>query len=309
MSRNEIMPIAQNGDLVLIDPTAEVQTEQVSEILPTTRESRRNRRRKNEERISSDEFSGFPDLASLMNVSVEELKDEFFLFQIRKLMSKLAKTIIRFSVSDKQLEKIFYNSKELGIDQIVVEPTYIPACEKQVSKLGGDGYKVGAIIDFPFGGSTIKVKLAGVKECVRAGVDDVTVMMPSMLVDKEQIKMFRKQCAKLGKAYKGNAGIALNATDLDEEQIKLAIKAVNKTKLAFITFVFGSATVEEVTSKMQTVKKYKSDKSIFALANVDSAEGIMTLFKNGVDKILTPYADDIGEQLLNRFKIKSLKLK
>jgi hypothetical protein len=35
----------------------------------------------------------------------------------------------------------------------------------------------------------------------------------------------------------------------------------------------------------------------------------MELFKNQVDKIITPYANEIGEQLVERFNVKSVKLK
>ena len=52
----------------------------------------------------------------------------------------------------------------------------------------------------------------------------------------------------------------------------------------------------------------KGDKKIFVFANVSSPEGIIALFKNQVDKILTPFADDIGKDLLKRFKVKSIKL-
>ncbi len=255
------------------------------------------------------DFKELPDLATLMGTTTEELKDEFFLFQIRKLMSKLAKSVIRFGLNSKQIERLFYNVKALEMDEIVVAPAYLPACAKQVTKMGEDGFNVGTIIDFPFGESTLKSKLADVKESVKTGVDDVTVMMPSMLVTKENIKLFKKQSAKIANSYKGRAGIALNATDLDEEQIKLAFKAVSKTKLAFLTFVFGTATFSEVENKMAIVKKYKDSKKIFALANVDTAEGIRALLTNGVDKILTPYADDIGEALVKRFSVKSVKLK
>ncbi len=280
--------------------------------LPAVKKERKLRLRKKDkeqEYEQEDDFDGFPDLARIMNMTVKELREEFFLFQVRKLMSKLAKTVIRFSVSDKEIAKLFHNAKLLEMDEIVVAPAFLPACVKQVSKLGGDGFKVGSIIDFPFGESSIKSKLGGVKECVKQGVDDVTVMMPSMLVNKDNLKQFRKQSLKIGKAYKGRAGIALNATDLDEEQIKLAVKSVSRSKLAFITFVFGTATFDEVQQKMTIVKKYKEKQKIFALANVDTAEGIMALFTNGVDKILTPYADQIGEELVRKFRIKSIKLK
>ena len=42
--------------------------------------------------------------------------------------------------------------------------------------------------------------------------------------------------------------------------------------------------------------------------NAERAEVLTELFRLGVDKILTPYADDIAKELFKKFKIKSLKL-
>lgn len=281
--------------------------------LKTKRKSGKNSK-KDKEKISgktgstenADEFEEFPDLAKLMNTTVEALKDEFFLFQIRKLMSKMAQAVVRYSVSDDKMMKFFHNSKALGLDGIVVAPAYLPVCEKQVEKLGG--YKVGAIVDFPFGESAVKSKISGIADCKNRDVDDVTVMMPTLLLCKTDKKLFKKQIAKYARCYRGHVGIGLNATDLTEEQISLAMKIASKTKVEFVTFIFGSATSEELNLKMSVVKKYKSNKKVFVLANVERAEAVMELYRLDVDRIITPYADDIGKDLVKKFKVKSVKL-
>ena len=254
----------------------------------------------------TEEVTDFEQLALLMNSTVEELKDEFFLFQIRKLMSKMAKTIVRFGVSDGNLAKIFQNAKTTGLDSVVVAPTYLSACEKQVDKI--DGYKVGSILDFPFGESALKSKITGIADCRRWDVDEVTVMMPSAMLTKENKRLFKKQVLKLGKKYRGHVGIGLNATDLSEEKIERATKIVSASKAEFITYVFGAATLEEVRAKMKVVKKFKSKKKVFVFANVEHAEVVTELFRLGVDKILTPYADDIAKDLFKKFNIKGAKL-
>ena len=38
--------------------------------------------------------------------TLEDIKEEFFIFHIRKLMSKISKTVVRFNVSDEKMEKI-----------------------------------------------------------------------------------------------------------------------------------------------------------------------------------------------------------
>lgn len=276
--------------------------------LPVVKTEKEKKKRRKTEKPNDDVYKEFPDLATLMNVSVEQLKDEFFLFQIRKLMGKMAKTVVRFDISDKELLKAFSDAKALSLDEILVAPAYLPACEKQLARVGKDGFKVGVIIGFPFGEDTFRGMYSTMKECIRMGVDEATVVMPSLIINNETIKMLRKQTKKVGKAFKGRSGIALNASDLTEDKLVLAVKTVQKTKIEFITLIFNSASQQEVEAKLRAVNKVKGDKKIFVFANVSSPEGIIALFKNQVDKILTPFADDIGKDLLKRFKVKSIKL-
>jgi deoxyribose-phosphate aldolase len=253
-------------------------------------------------------YEKFPDLAKLMNTTVEELRDEFFLFQIRKLMSRIGKVIVRYNVSEQEVERIFLNAAALSLNQVSISPVYLPVCERLVKRHKLHQVCVSSIVDFPFGESSFKSKLHNVKDAVRVGVDEVSVTLPTMLFSLENAKVLKKQIKKVGRSYKNSAGVLLNATDLDEEQIKRAMKFARKSKVTHITFAFGEATLEEVKSKLEIVNKYKNNKKIAVLANVDRAESVMELFKLEVDRILTPYADAIGDELIKRFEIKSVKL-
>ena len=55
-----------------------------------------------------DAADKFPDLAELMNTTVEQLRDEFYLFQIRKFMSIIGKVIVRYNVLESEVERMFY---------------------------------------------------------------------------------------------------------------------------------------------------------------------------------------------------------
>lgn len=289
-------------ELALLEETAESASEK-------KKAPEKKGRKKKSKEASSSEYEEFPDLAALLNTTVAQLKDEFFLFQIRKLMSRLGKVIVRYNVTDAELEKIFINADVLSLGCVTVAPIYLPACAKQVEKHRLDGVRVGSVIDFPFGESSFKGKLSDVKEGARMGVDEVTVTVSTMLISSENDKIFRKQIKKLGRTFKNGAGIALNATDLSEEKIKRAIKIIGKSKLSSITFAFGEATLEELKTKMAVINKYRGAKKIVVLANVDRAEAVTELIKLNADMILTPYADAIGEDLVKRFNVKSVKLR
>jgi hypothetical protein len=103
-------------------------------------------------------------------------------------------------------------------------------------------------------------------------------------------------------------GIAISATDLTADSIELAVKLVEKTKLDFLTLVFGEAREQTLIEKMSAVNSVKHSKKIKVLGNVETAGAMIELYRLNTDVILTPYADDIGKELVDRFKIKSLKL-
>ncbi len=309
--------MAKKDAILLQDKSGEITLkEEITEtgLVPygTVDEGKKKKPKKSKKTDSEKDggiFDDFPDLAALMNVSVQELKEEFFLFQIRKLMGKMGKVIVRHSLTDKQVEKIFLNSATLKMGEILVSPVYIPTCARQVQKNDLHSLPVCTLIDFPFGESSLKSKIADIKDSVNSGVDGVTVVIPSVLTTPDYARDFKKQAKKIAKGYPNCAGIALNATDLTDEQIKRAVKTVEKTNLNSITFMFGETALPELKEKMAFINTVKGDKKIKVLANVDSAEAVMALFKLDVDTILTPYADEIGEALIKRFNIKSVNLR
>lgn len=285
-----------------------------------------NKKDKKKEKYSDGEEEIYeemlPNLAKLMNVSIEQLKDEFFLFQIRKFMGKLGKLIVRFNLTEKEIETILYNSHALEVGEVMISPVYLPICGRTVRKQRIDELQVNALVDFPFGENSFKSKISSVKESIREGVDGISVTMPNLLATMENAKVFKKQAKKVGKLYKNKSNVVINATDLTEEEMQRVLKLVGKTKLKGVILAFGEATLEEVKSKFKMVNEIRGvgdngkkarknkigKKEIGVIANVDRADAMAELFKLGVDKIVTPYADEIGEELVARFKIKSVKL-
>ncbi len=277
----------------------------------TTKRTLLSKKNKHREQDVKDNvnFQAFYALAELLNTSVEDVKDECCLFQVRNIMNKLTKVIVRYNVTDKELEKILFNCDALNVNGIMLSPAYLPAVIRQKKKQNLK-VNIGSIIDFPFGESLFKSKLSDVRDSLRLGVNGVTVMMPAMLLDgKKNVKQFKKQSKKLGKIKKIDTSIAFSAMDINLEQIKTAFKIVEKSKLKAITFIFGDVKLEEFREKMTVINKFKGKKPVRILANVETVSAVQELIKDSVDIILSPFADEIGTELIKRFNIKSVKLK
>ncbi len=260
----------------------------------------KNQEEKAQEKAILNDLSVF---ANLLSSSVQNLKEEFYLLQIRKIMSKIQKTIVRYDVTEEGLDKIFYQAGRYGLGGVVVAPVYLPVCIKQNKKNNLDKLKITSIIDFPFGENLLKSKITDVKENVKIGANSVAVTLPSMMLAKENLKTLKKACGKIYRSSKKNAGIVLNASDMTEENFIEATKVLRKTKISYIVLAFGEATIEEVKNKLLAITKNGLAKKLCVLANVDRVETATELFKLNVDSILTPYADDIGLDLLKRFNL------
>ena len=256
------------------------------------------------EKSEGDEiFSDLTELAFLLSTSVEALKEEFYLSQVKKIMSRIKKVIVRYDITEKELGELFAKAGQCGLGGVVVAPAYLSNSIKQNKKSLSGKISLTSLIDFPFGESSLKGKLTDIKESIKLGASSVAVALPSMMLNKENTKQLKKECRKYYRASKKSVGIVLNASDLTEEIFANAIKVLNKTKINYIILAFGEATVEEVKSKLSLVSKSGINKSLFVLANVESVERASELFKLGAESVLTPYADDIGGDLLKRFNL------
>ena len=266
--------------------------------------SKSKKEKKSEDKKQEDSIvKDLSELAMLLNTTVQNLKDEFYFLQIRKIMSKLQKVIVRYDMTDLELEKFFYQAGNYGLGGVTVAPVYLNSCIKQNKKNISGKLNISSIIDFPFGESSLKGKISDVKESVKLGANSVAVAVPSMKLNKDKLKELKKECRKFCANAKRNAGIVLNASDINEENYVEAMKVLRKVKLSYIVLAFGDATIDEVKHKLAVLNKLGINKKLFVLANVDRVESVVEIFKLNVDSILTPYADDIGIDLLKRFNL------
>ena len=171
----------------------------------------------------------FTDLALLTESTVDELKEEFFLYYTRKFMSKVVKVVTRYAVSDIELEKIFVDADKLNVGGVMLPHVYLSSARKIKLKNKLENVKLFSIVDFPFGESSFKSKITGVRDGARFGVSETTVMTASVLMSEENKRVLKSESVKFGR--RGNVGLALNATDLDFSAIERAVKIFNKTKV------------------------------------------------------------------------------
>lgn len=289
----------------------EVLEEDAIEEIPSTELIRYEGKKEKKKRAkySESDFSAFVDLANLMNTTVTQIKDECCSFQIQKLMNRVGKAIVRYSVTEKQLEKILLNSSALAVKEVVITPTMLSLCSKVVEKHSLQSQSISLLIDFPFGESSLQTKLQAVKEGKRAGVDSITVTLPISLLEPERRKELKKQVKKIKRSFRGEIGLAISPDEVKDEDLKFLVKFAEKKKIRHITLTFGAVSFELLTQKTQLANKHKGKMQLKIMGNVEDAYALMHAIKLNADLVLTPFADEIGKELVKRFDVKTLKLK
>ena len=90
--------------------------------------------KKGKNKSDAEDFSAFYRLAELLNEPIGQVKDECCMFQVKNLMSRLTKAIVRYNVPDAELTKILYNCNQLNVKELLVSPAYVPSCVRQAKK-------------------------------------------------------------------------------------------------------------------------------------------------------------------------------
>lgn len=244
--------------------------------------------------------------SALFSETPEQVKNGIRLFELHRFASMLGQITVRYEIQEKEIFSIIRKAKILGIDEILTTPVYLSGYRRVVNKSGIEGQKVCAVIDFPLGESTLKAKIADIKACEKFGVDGYTVVMPSVFV--KTTNELKKQLKKIKGLTDKSVGVAFSTSDLKEGDVKSAFRTAEKVGAESITFLFGDQTEAEILETAEAIKENKGKTEVRILGNVASAEAAAAVKKLGADKVFTPYAIDILEELLKRFKIKGLKL-
>lgn len=248
----------------------------------------------------------FSRLADILGKDEDLVIEECKIFQIKNVMARLSKAVVRYGVENVEMKTLLSDAEKSGLGEIAVAPAYLDGVAKSLSS--GEEFKVAAVVDFPFGESSFKVKFAEIKNAVKKGVDGVLTVLNTAALNKDNAKPLKKELKKIGKLKAVETGVAINAEDAATSDVKHALKLAEKAGIDYAAFLFGSVGEGELSAKIKEIKDLKSKIKIKVMANVEDVKGVKTLIGLGVDGIITPFADGIAKELFKDFKIKSVKL-
>ena len=256
-----------------------------------------------DESVSNDRLGVFNTLARLLHKPINQVIDECVVMQLRKLFSSAGKTILRYPMTDAQLKEVFFLADKYNFGEITVSPDMVSRCGKLVKKHELQHVKVSTIIGFPFGDDTFSGKIVSLKQCVALGVDEASVAMKFTGSDKAEIKLFKKQLKKINSYFPRHAGVALSVTDMTESALVSAIKLIEKSDLNHVVLTFGECTFNEIKEKLESVNKIKGKKVVKIMLNAKAEEDIINVVELGACVILTPFLDEIADNLAKKLGV------
>lgn len=294
---------AENVEEVKEIINAPVLSETETSVALETEKSLQKAEKETPSKKVSTEFSRFADI---LNKDEDEIIDECKLFQIRNIMSRLSKALVRRGVEDGNTRTLIKNAIKSGLGEIAAAPAYLDNVSRAIK--ADEELNVSAVVDFPFGESSFKVRFSEIKNSVKKGVDGILTVVNTAALKKENAKTLKKELKKTGKIKGVEKGAAVNAEDAAADDIKQVFKLSEKAGIDYVALMFGSITEAELIAKMKEINAYKGKTPVKVMANVENVEGVKTLISLGVKGIITPYADEIAKELFKEFKIKSEKL-
>lgn len=242
------------------------------------------------------------DLAHMLGKTESGLKKDFYIYQIKELMSRLGKTVNDKKCTVDGLAETYKELKELGVGEIAVSPFFFREIDEAADKVGKTGIKKGALIDYPNGESSFRARIADVKEAVGRGADTVTVCLSAACVSLIRLSEEKARLYKLARIAKKTFGAGIDA-NLSEEALKKTLKAVEGLKIARIALLGETTGTAELIDVVKRVSEVKGNKELCVYSNISAVSELSELIDCGADRVFTPYVERIGKELKEKFDV------
>lgn len=243
-----------------------------------------------------------PSLARLLGKSEDKLKSEFYLYKVKELMKRVGIHITR-TQSQTEIFQTLSLSQQTGVEDVLVTPFYF-SLVKSIKLKDKKKMKLSVAVDYPLGEDALKGKIAGVKEACKKGADHVFCALPENSVKLSCLGEEKRKIYKCFKASKKPFGI-ITKTSSDDAELQRILKNTDGIKSQFVVIEGKSEDIYALKEAVTTAVNFKGKKQVFVLTDVKTVDHLSMLLECKADKIFTPYANQLGQELLSRAELYS----
>lgn len=243
---------------------------------------------------------GEKTIARLLGKSEEGLKSEFYLFKVKELMKRVGLRV-QSALSQKDLEQKISASKKVGVEEIFLTPFY-HSVVRLLKPSDLKGIKICIAVDYPLGEQSLRQKVIGVKEGCKNQADYIFCSVAQGSVKLSCFGEEKRKILKSRRACKKPFGIIINAlTELDD--VQKILKNTEGLRLDSIVIDGTDASENQTIQALTTANTFKGKRKLHVLSSVQTAFELSALVDAGADKVYTPFAFNVGQELIAKAQI------
>ena len=208
-------------------------------------------------------------------------------------------TLLKADATHAQVLKLCDEAKTYGFHAVCVNGRWVSVA---ADRLHGSGVKVVAVVGFPLGSETTKIKVAQTKEAISAGADEIDMAADlAAIIDEDGRYLLRQLQAVLNVCRSMRPPVALKAivesASLTTEQKTFACRAAEQVGVDFISTAAGltptgDAPAEDVALMRETAPRCK-----VKAAGIQTAVQAVAVLEAGAERIGTSCAMRIMDEL------------
>ncbi|MFH1371319.1 MAG: deoxyribose-phosphate aldolase [Planctomycetota bacterium] len=218
---------------------------------------------------------------------------------VRELAGVIDHTLLKPEATSEQIRRLCEEAKQYGFHTVFTNPKWTPVVAEL---LHGTQVDVGGVVSFPVGADFTKIKVAGAKELIMAGADEIDMVADIAAIIEGDEKYLARQLEAVCKLChsmrpKVVLKVIIEAGALTREQKIFVCQIADKVGVDFVKTSTGmhragGATVEDV----KLMKEYALHCSIKASGGIHMAKQALEMLAAGADRIGTSSGVQIIEQ-------------
>lgn len=192
-------------------------------------------------------------------------------------------------------------ARKYGCASVCIKPCYI---ELAVKELAGSDVKVGTVIGFPHGNSTIPTKVFEAKDAIARGAVELDLVLNIGMLRSGNFDYVREEIHQVVEAAKGKAivKVILENAYLTDEEKRTACRLCDEAGAHFVKTSTGFAptgcTIADLNLMYASVSERMHVKAAHGIKTLD---GLLEVIDVGVSRVGVRFTAEILEDFRQRF--------
>jgi deoxyribose-phosphate aldolase len=204
---------------------------------------------------------------------------------------------LQANTTEKDIQKLCEEAMEFHVASVCVNPAYVGLA---ANLLKGSDVKVGSVVDFPLGQSTVRSKSFEALDCIGRGANEIDMVLNVGALRSGRLELVRRgieAIVKLTRAKEPEIGqtitikVIIEACYLTDQQKRTAAEIVKKSGADFVKtstgFGSGGATVKDVKLIREIVG---FDLGVKASGGIKTCDAALEMIEAGASRIGTSHA-------------------